>query len=74
MRPGMARYYGSVTAVVHGRAAVQAADRATEHHRTWHAFGAHAQVEDPCARLQRAEHIDPLHGFGRRGNSVANDA
>lgn len=50
------------------------ADRATEHHRTLHAFGAHAQVEDPYARLQRVEHIDPLHGFGRRGNIVANDA
>lgn len=74
MRPGMARYYGSVTAVVHGRAAVQAADRATEHHRTLHAFGAHAQVEDPYARLQRVEKIDPLHGFGRRANIVANDA
>jgi poly-beta-1,6-N-acetyl-D-glucosamine biosynthesis protein PgaD len=73
MRPGMARHYGSVTAVVHGRAAVQAADRATERHRALHAFGAHAQLDDPYARLQRVERVDPLHGFGRRANVVADD-
>lgn len=73
MRPGMARHYGSVTAVVHGRAAVQAADRATERHRALHAFGAHAQLDDPYARLQRVERVDPLHGFGRRANIVADD-
>jgi hypothetical protein len=73
MRPGMARHYGSVTAVVHGRAAVQAADRVTERHRALHAFGAHAQLDDPYARLERVEHVDPLHGFGRRANIVADD-
>ncbi|CAJ0790598.1 hypothetical protein LMG19083_02027 [Ralstonia psammae] len=73
MRPGMARHYGSVTAMVHGRAAVQAADRVTERHRALHAFGAHAQLEDPYARLQRVERVDPLHGFGRRANIVADD-
>lgn len=73
MRPGMARHYGSVTAVVHGRAAAQAADRVTERHRALHAFGAHAQLNDPYARLERVEHVDPLHGFGRRANIVASD-
>lgn len=73
IRPGMARHYGSVTAVVHGRAAVQAADRATERHRALHAFGAHAQLDDPYARLQRVERVDPLHGFGRRASVVADD-
>ena len=73
MRPGMARHYGSVTAVVHGRAAVQAADRVTESYRALHAFGAHAQLDDPYARLKRVEHVDPLHGFGRRANIVADD-
>jgi len=73
MRPGMARHYGGVSAVVHGRAAVQAADRATELHRSLHAFGAHAQVEDPYAARERTEPVDPLHGFGRRANIVAND-
>ncbi len=73
MRPGMARHYGGVTAVVHGRAAVQAADRATERLRSLHAFGAHAQLEDPYAALERTERIDPLHGFGRRANIVASD-
>lgn len=73
MRPGMARHYGSVTAVVHGRAAAQAADRATERHRALHAFGAHAQLDDPYARHERVEPIDPLHGFGRRANIVAED-
>lgn len=73
MRPGMARHYGSVTAVVHGRAAAQAADRMTERHRALHAFGAHAQLDDPYARLERIEHVDTLHGFGRRANIVASD-
>jgi hypothetical protein len=73
MRPGMARHYGSVTAVVHGRAAVHAADRTTERHRALHAFGAHAQLDDPYVRLPRVERIDPLHGFGRRANIVADD-
>ena len=74
MRPGMApRHYGSLTAVVHGRAATQAADRMTERHRALHAFGAHAQLDDPYARLERVEHIDPMHGFGRRANIVADD-
>jgi len=71
MRPGMARHYGGVSAVVHGRAAVQAADRPTERYRSFHAFGAHAQLEDPYAALERTELIDPLHGFGRRANIVA---
>jgi len=73
MRPGMARHYGSVTAVAHGRAAVHAADRTTERHRALHAFGAHAQLDDPYVRLPRVERIDPLHGFGRRANIVADD-
>ena len=73
MRPGMARHYGSVTAVVHGRAAAHAADRTTERHRALHAFGAHAQLDDPYVRLPRVERIDPLHGFGRRANIVADD-
>jgi poly-beta-1,6-N-acetyl-D-glucosamine biosynthesis protein PgaD len=74
VRPGTARHYGTVTAVVHGHAAAAlAADRMTEHHRALHAFGAHAQLEDPYARLPRAERIDTLHGFGRRGNVVADD-
>lgn len=73
MRPGMARHFGSVTAVVHGRAAAQAAERVTERHRALHAFGAHAQLDDPYARLERLERVDPLHGFGRRANIVAND-
>ena len=73
MRPGMARHYGGVSAVVHGRAATQAADRSTERRRSLHAFGAHAQLEDPYAALQRTEYIDPLHGFGRRANIVASD-
>lgn len=73
MRLGMARHYGSVTAVVHGRAAVQAADRVTERYRALHAFGAHARLDDPYARLERVEQIDLLHGFGRRANIVADD-
>ncbi|WP_296228671.1 poly-beta-1,6-N-acetyl-D-glucosamine biosynthesis protein PgaD [Ralstonia sp. UBA689] len=73
MRPGMARHYGSVNAVVHGRAAVQMADRATERRRSLHAFGTHAQLVDPYAELERVERIDPLHGFGRRANIVADD-
>ncbi|MDE2201210.1 MAG: PgaD family protein [Burkholderiaceae bacterium] len=74
LRPGMARYYGGVSAVVHGRAAVHAADRETERRRSLHAFGAHAQLEDPYAALERAERIDPLHGFGRRANIVASES
>ena len=75
MRPGMARHYGGVSAVVHGRArpAVHAADRTSERRRSLHAFGAHAQLEDPYATLDRVERIDPLHGFGRRGNIVADE-
>lgn len=73
LRPGMARHYGGVSAVVHGRAAVQVADRVSERRRSLHAFGAHAQVEDPYAAQERTERIDPLHGFGRRANIVAND-
>jgi len=73
MRPGMARHYGGVRAVVHGRAAAQVAGRASERRRTMHAFGAHAQLEDPYAALERVERIDLLHGFGRRGNIVADE-
>ncbi|KHK57913.1 poly-beta-1,6-N-acetyl-D-glucosamine biosynthesis protein PgaD [Ralstonia sp. A12] len=73
MRPGMARHYGGVSAVVHGRAATQVAGRASERRRTLHAFGAHAQLEDPYAAMERVERIDPLHGFGRRGNIVADE-
>lgn len=73
MRPGMARHYGSVNAVVHGRAAMQMTDRATERRRSLHAFGAHAQLVDSYAELERVERIDPLHGFGRRANIVAID-
>ncbi|UNK03346.1 hypothetical protein MMB19_21200 [Ralstonia insidiosa] len=71
----MARHYGGVSAVVHGRArpAVHAADRTSERRRSLHAFGAHAQLEDPYATLDRVERIDPLHGFGRRGNIVADE-
>lgn len=68
---GAARHYGSVTAVVHGHAAALAADRMTEHRRALHAFGSHAQLEDPYVLLPRVERIDTLHGFGRRGNIVA---
>jgi hypothetical protein len=30
-------------------------------------------LDDPYARLQRVERVDPLHGFGRRANVVADD-
>ncbi|CAJ0809839.1 poly-beta-1,6-N-acetyl-D-glucosamine biosynthesis protein PgaD [Ralstonia flaminis] len=79
MRPGMAHHYGGVTAVVHGRArpAAHASDRiserALEHYRSLHAFGAHAQLEDPYAALDRVERVDVLHGFGRRGNIIADE-
>lgn len=73
MRPGMARHYGGVSAVVHGRAAAQAAERITERSRSLHAFGAHAALEDPYAALERMERVDPLHGFGRHANIVANE-
>ncbi|ATJ87966.1 poly-beta-1,6-N-acetyl-D-glucosamine biosynthesis protein PgaD [Ralstonia solanacearum] len=71
MHPGMSRYYGGVRAVAHGRPVTVAMRPAA---CSQHAFGAHAQLVDPYADLRRQVRVDPLHGFGRRADVMAEDA
>ncbi|WP_231663295.1 hypothetical protein [Ralstonia solanacearum] len=71
MHPGMSRHYGGVRAVAHGRPVTVATRSAA---RSLHAFGAHAQLVDPYADMRRQARVDPLHGFGRRADVMAEDA
>ncbi len=71
MHPGMSRYYGGVRAVAHGRPVTVATRSAA---RSLHAFGAHALLVDPYADMRRQARVDPLHGFGRRADVMAEEA